>query len=199
MKEKAVEAKSVIIAKSIGAGLFVCAGLAGLLVAPKQIYSSDQAYSLGANMALTDDNHLVFLDYKVYGSEERFEEGLVNDVATRLASFKTRHEILLIKIHGAAALTAKDDYWVKAAPETPELNIEYYIATTLVVENTELPCRSFIMLVDDTFSLINGVYMGVLVLTFLLVETIAGIKLVRDITLWHEGRMREETQLPLVK
>lgn len=180
MKEKTKNSKGVLITKISVFGVLALVGIFGFSFAPKPVFPDGTAYSMAAGMALRDDEDLVFLEYKVYASEERFAIGLDKDVATHKASFVSRNEIMVIKIHGEKGSSFASDYWTLSSPETPELNIEYYIAQNLSVSGTSISCRTAIMALDDLFRAVNAIYLWSLVGVFAIVEGICAVHLLRN-------------------
>jgi hypothetical protein len=158
----------VVWVKTIIYGLIIILLITMVSLAPKQVFSDDLGYKLATSMSITQDDNLLLYDYQVYGTEERFNEGLIEDINDVKADFKERNEVLAIKIYGEKeTIVFHDDYLYMTDPDTPELNIEYYLVKDMEFNEMNVPSRTFIMLFDDIARLVNNVYLGVLMIVFL--------------------------------
>jgi hypothetical protein len=116
-------------------------------------------------MSIAEDENLLLYDYQVYGTEERFNQGLIEDVNEVKNDFKDRNEILAIKIYGEKeTIVYHDDYLYMTDLDTPELNIEYYLVKDMEFNDMNVPSRTFIMLFDDIARLVNNVYLGLFII-----------------------------------
>jgi hypothetical protein len=167
-KKKIDDDIQVVWVKTIIYGLIILLLITMVFIAPKQVFSDDLGYKLATSMSITQDENLLLYDYQVYGAEERFNEGLIEDVNDVKADFKERNEVLAIKIYGEKeTIVFRDDYFYMTDPDTPELNIEYYLVKDMEFNDMNVPSRTFIMLFDDIARLVNNVYLGILMIVFL--------------------------------
>ncbi|MGD9909431.1 MAG: hypothetical protein AB7U79_02360 [Candidatus Izemoplasmatales bacterium] len=157
----------VLWVKLVSYSIFTLVLVFLLIFVPKQVFEDNMAYTMASSMAIPDSSNLLLYDYDVYATEARFTEGLIVDVNTVKAEFMERSEILAVMICGDEyKVEYKEDYLFIVNPDTPELNIEYYLAKDLSVNNMNVSCRTFIMLFEDISTLVNTVYIGVLTLFF---------------------------------
>ena len=172
----------VIWVKSIFYGFIILLCLFMFILAPKKIFQENDAYELATSMAITNEENLMLYDYDVYSNNERFAQGLIDDVAQTKSSFKDRNEVMAIKIYGVESKTEyKDDYVFIEDPEVPQLNIEYYIVKDIQFDETNLPARTFIMLFNDVGTLANHIYFAILLFVSLLIVFPFSIKLTKVI------------------
>ena len=86
--KKRIQTKPIIITKLVCYVSLLLVVVVGLFVMPKQFVSYDKVYSLAVSLADIKDETLVFYDYDVYATENRFQNGLNTDVNDKLVSFK---------------------------------------------------------------------------------------------------------------
>lgn len=182
----------ILWAKAIAFGLAIVTFISCFIIAPKRVFSKDLPYTLATSLALTTEENFLLHSYKVYGSEDRFNDGLISDVAEQKEAFKTRNEILAVKIYGAPKIEVKEDYLLIQDTGVPDLNIEYYIVQNLIIDETSLPCRTFIMLLQDVFTLINTIYFAVLLFLSLIITLPSSIKLTRIIIQISKSRQSHQ-------
>lgn len=148
-------------------------------LAPKKVFKEDTPYRVATSMAIISDENYIFHDYKVYSTNERFEVGLINDVEEVKDSFKTRNEIVAVKIYGDSLKTEiKDDYLIIYSPDVPDLNIEYYIVGNMNLDDVSIPCRTFIILFTDIITLVNNIYLSIILVVIILILSIFIIKII---------------------
>ena len=137
--------------------------LSFIIVAPKKIFQENLPFQLATSMAITSEDNFILFDYKVYSNEERFNTGLITDFQETKQSFTDRSEIVAVKIYGETAfIEVREDYIFITSPDTPELNIEYYLVQSMMFDDIKIPCRTFIMLFTDISTLVNNIYVVVL-------------------------------------
>ena len=154
-----------------------------VIIAPKKVFRDNMAFFLATSMAITTEDNLMLYDYKVYGSEERFNEGLIEDVEEVKLDFLERNEIVAVKIHGSNNMTdIRDDSVFITSTDTPELNIEYYLVKDMEFNDINLPCRTFIMLFQDISRLINTIYLAIFFVFSISIFIPISIKLARNIS-----------------
>ena len=154
-----------------------------IILAPKNVFDIETPYLLATSMALTGDENLLLYDYMVYSTEERFEKGLVDDVELVKVDFIERNEIFAVKVYGEnEKIEINDDYIFIISPNTPELNIEYYLVKNLEVDGINLPCRTFVMLFKDISKLINNIYIALLFVFSISVFLPISFKVIQSIT-----------------
>jgi|SRR6056297_2711774 len=172
----------IVWVKTIIYALAMIVLLSLVIGAPKKVFSDDLAYRLATSMSMTEEDNLLLYDYKVYGTEERFNQGLIEDVEAIKNNFKERNEIVGIKIHGETeSIEYKDDYIFITDPDTPELNIEYYLVKDMEFNDMNVPSRTFIMLFEDIARLINNVYLGLFIIIAFSIFTPLAIKVTRRV------------------
>lgn len=157
--KKRIQTKPIIITKLVCYVSLLLVVVVGLFVMPKQFVSYDKVYSLAVSLADIKDETLVFYDYDVYATENRFQNGLNTDVNDKLVSFKERGELLLVRIPGSEiSLVNKGDYWLKTDPEAYELNIEYYLIPNVNWNGNSFPSRTSINLLKEISQKVMIVY-----------------------------------------
>jgi len=180
--KKIEEDIEIIWVKTIIYGLAILVLLVLVALAPKQVFSNDLGYRLATSMSIAEDENLLLYDYQVYGTEERFNQGLIEDVSEVKNDFKDRNEILAIKIYGEKeTIVYYDDYLYMTDPDTPELNIEYYLVKDMEFNDMNVPSRTFIMLFDDIARLVNNVYLGLFIIIAFSIFTPLTVKLTRRV------------------
>lgn len=156
--------------------------LVGFIIAPKQVINDNQLYTFSASIAEPSSDNSILFDYKVFGSEKRFNEALEVDIKDVAAQFKDNEDVLMVKIYGETyTVSFLDDYWFVTDPETPELNIEYYVLTNLKFAQMSLPCHTFINLAKQITLKINIIYLILIILVFLAIEAPLSIGVARVI------------------
>lgn len=172
----------VMWAKIIVYSLIIVISLSFIIVAPKKIFQENLPFQLATSMAITSEDNFILFDYKVYSNEERFNTGLITDFQETKQSFTDRSEIVAVKIYGDSAfIEVREDYIFITSPDTPELNIEYYLVQSMMFDDIKIPCRTFIMLFTDISTLVNNIYVVVLTVVSLLVIAPISFKLTRFI------------------
>ena len=166
--------------KTIIYGLILLLILILFSLAPKEVLDEDASYELATSMSIIEDDNLLLYDYKVFGTENRFNQGLVDDVNEVKADFKERNEILAVMVYGQReTFVFKDDYIYITNPQTPELNIEFYLVKDLEINEVNLPARTFIKLYDDVSQAANNIYFALLLIVSFSFFTPFGLKFTR--------------------
>lgn len=193
--KKIKDEKPTYITKIVCYSLFVMLVIIGLILVPKELMNYDEVYSFATSAADMNENTLVMYDYKVYGTENRFNQGLDSDVLSQLSIFKERGEILLVKIYGEnESLVYKEDYWLQTSSNVVELNIEYYIVPNIRIQNNSLPSRSILLLVKNVLVKIDVIYTLLIILFSLLIfcpSTIGIIRAVINLTKLKKEKTEE--------
>ena len=159
--------------------LFICIMI--FILAPKKVIDDDFPYEIATSLAILEDSNYLLYDYKVYATEARFLEGLEIDTMDTKESFRERNEIMAIKIYGDNDKTEiKGDYLLITSQDTPELNIEYYLVKDLSFDGTNIPNRTFIMLIKEFMPIINYIYLSLMGLILLCISIPTTIKLVKN-------------------
>ena len=136
-----------------------------LVFSPKQILEYEDGIEIAYSLSSLNDENILFYDYKVYSTQDRFEKGLNEDVLKQLKEFKDRNEFMVIKINGTTDKTyLNDEYLIIENDEVPELNIEYYLLRDLEIQQIRLPNRTFLVLFEDISNIINTIYLGLFIL-----------------------------------
>lgn len=136
-----------------------------LVWSPKQILEYQDGIEIAYSLSNVNSENLLFYDYKVYPTQDRFEKGLNEDVLKQLNEFKDRNEFMVIKINGTVDKTyLNDEYLIIESDEVPELNIEYYLLRDLEIQQIRLPNRTFLVLFEDISNIINAIYLGLFIL-----------------------------------
>jgi hypothetical protein len=131
-------------------------------------------------MAITDDMNLLLYDYDVYATDVRFREGLIKDVDEVKLSFNNRSEVLAIKVFGEnKKIEIRNDYIYIIDPNTPELNIEYYLVKDMQFNDINLPCRTFIILLSEIALIVNTIYLIIYAIISISIVAPFSIKLIR--------------------
>jgi hypothetical protein len=173
----------VLWVKAILYSLTILIVIVVAIVVPKKVFDDGRAYQLATSMAAITDDGILLYDYKVYGNETRFNDGLIYDVEEAILAFKERNEVLAVKIYGENnSVEINDDYIFIISPETPELNIEYYLVKDIEINDIKIPCRTFIMLFEDISKIVNIVYLSLFLIISICIFTSVSIKLTRSIS-----------------
>ena len=136
-----------------------------LVFSPKQILEYQDGIEIAYSLSSLNDENILFYDYKVYPTQDRFEKGLNEDVLKQLKDFKDRNEFMVIKINGTVNKTyLNDEYLIIESDEVPELNIEYYLLRDFEIQEIRLPNRTFLILFEDISNIINAIYLGLFIL-----------------------------------
>lgn len=171
----------VLMTKVILFGLIIITCLILFIVAPKRIISNDFPFMMATSLAITDESNMLLFDYKVYATEERFNEGMLDDVEEMKLAFRERSEVMAIKIYGEnESIQIKDDYVFIVDHDTPELNIEYYLIKDMMFDEMSFPVRTFIILVNDLKPVVNHIYFAFISLVTLLILTPTTVKFVKS-------------------
>ena len=170
----------VLWAKIIVYSIIIILCLIFIIIAPKRVFKESSAYDIATSMAITNADSLLLYDYIVYGTEDRFNKGLIDDVEIVNQEFKIRNEILAIKINGDTRKTEiVKDFFLITDPSTPELNIEYYLVRDIMVADIRIPAKTFLTLFDDISTLANNLYVGLLAIVSISILAPVSIKLVK--------------------
>ena len=182
MKINKNDSKELLILKAVISSIIILFCIFFFIFAPKRIFEKNDSFEFATSMVLLNDENFLLYDYEVYSNLSRFEQGLIDDIAEVNQAFKERSELMAVKVYGEEdSIEIRSDYVYIVSTETPELNIEYYIIRDLRVADVSMPCRTFIMLFDDLSTLVNNIYLVVLLiitLAFLFPSTIRLTKLV---------------------
>lgn len=136
-----------------------------LIWSPKQILEYQDGIEIAYSLSSVNSENLLFYDYKVYPTKERFEKGLIYDVDQKLQEFKNRNEFMVIKIYSSNNnIYLENEYLIIESNDIPELNIEYYLLRDLEIQQISLPIRTFLVLFEDISKIINSIYLGFLML-----------------------------------
>jgi hypothetical protein len=176
------ELEQVIWVKTISYAFIILICIIGIIFAPKKVFDKDTPVQLATSMAIIDETNYILYDYEVYSNEKRFDDGLIYDVEQVKLSFQERDEIVAVKIYGEIDKTeVREDYIFITSPDTPELNIEYYLVKDLQVADVNVPTRTFIILFEDISRLVNNIYLVLLTVVSLSILIPMSIKLTRYI------------------
>jgi len=161
---------------------------------PLRVFDSNTPHILATSLAITSEDNMLLYDYKVYSTQARFEMGLVEDVNKVVSTFKERNEVLAVAIFGETQFyETRDDYLLIQSPDVPELNIEYRLVKNLAILETSLPCRTFIMLLQDIIKVINTIYLITLIMCAFLVIAPASIKISKYVIIIAKNK-----EIPLI-
>jgi hypothetical protein len=151
-----------------------------LFVVPTHVFSEDIASDLAMSLAVRTEENMILYSYKVYSTQERFENGLKEDVGDVLKVFKERNEVLAVAINGQSlSITVDEEFIFVTSPDVPQLNIEYRLVKDLKIENTTLTIRTFIGFLKELFFLINTIFYTLYIIIFFLITILALVKTVR--------------------
>ena len=140
-----------------------------LLITPKEILEYKDGIELAYSLSSLSTENVLFYDYKVYPTQERFENGLIEDVEIKLQDFKNRNEFMIIKIYGPSDKTyLSGEYLVIESDDVPDLNIEYYLLKDLKLDQITLPNRTFLTFFEDFSRIINRIYLGLFIIFVIL-------------------------------
>lgn len=182
MKTNNEEPLQVIWVKSIIYSIVFIMIIVFMIITPKKVFSDDLSFKLAASMAITHESNLLLYDYQVYGSEQRFTDGLEDDLDDVMNDFKERNELLAVKINGNSnSIEVREDYIYIVSTETPEMNIEYYLVKDMSFNDITIPVRTFIMLFNDISVVINNVYRSIFWVFSIIIFIPVTIKLTRNI------------------
>ena len=149
--------------------VFICGTIIAAFNIPKELLTKEETYNLVASFSDIESD-IVLMDYKVFGSQKKFEEVLISESKNKVEEFKENGDVLLVKIHGDEySASFKDSYWYVEDPNILELNIEYYVVKNINVAGTSIPVHTVYQLMNDIICRISEVgLMVIAVLTFLL-------------------------------
>jgi hypothetical protein len=143
--------------------------LTGFIITPKALFKQELPNQLATSLALVDDDNLIFYDYKVYSSEERFLIGLSQDVIAKKQVFALQNDVMVVKIPGENKIEIFQDYILIQDENVPELNIEYHVLKNIEFNNTLIPARTFILLAQDVLKFANRIYLITMIVIFSLI------------------------------
>ena len=173
---------SSLIAKVSAYASLILVAIIGFIIVPKEVINNNQLYTFSVGISSPSMDNAVLYDYKVFGSEKRFEEALIVEVNEKVEEFKVSEDVLMVRIYGVEHTeTFKNDYWLVTDPETPELNIEYYVLSNLTFTTMSLPCHTFINLAKQIVSKVNIIYLVIIILVALGIITPFSIGVARAI------------------
>lgn len=156
-----------LFTKAIVYFVFIIAVVVCFSVVPKTVLNNNQIYSFSASICETKKD-LVLFDYEVFGSKKRFETALETNVPLKRDEVRDRREVLIVKVYADQYKEEFiDNYWFITDPSTPELNIEYYIASSVTILNSTLPCFTFIGLMEDIMGTVNIIYLLAIIIASL--------------------------------
>ncbi|MCK7488117.1 MAG: hypothetical protein MZU97_23540 [Bacillus subtilis] len=188
-KQKKYDSIEVVWTKIVIYTVILAVCFVFVILAPKQVFQDRLSFRLAASMAITTEDNLILYDYKVFATEEIFQRRLAEEIAATKEGFFERNEIVAVMIYGESeTLEVREDYLFLTSPDTPELNIEYYLVKSLSVNDIELPCRSFIMLFNDLSTLVNNIYIALFTVFFVLIMAPLSIKIARNVGLLKQFR-----------
>ncbi|XFA98501.1 hypothetical protein ACAG96_06445 [Candidatus Izemoplasma sp. B36] len=183
MTEENKDIFEVLLTKSIIYGIILLLIIVLAIISPKRIFSRQRGYEIATSMVILSDENLLLYDYDVYGTEERFNQGLILDVEEINSSFKERNEILAIKVNGDIDnVEIREEYIYITSTETPELNIEYYLVKDMEFNDINIPCRTFIMLFEDISRVANNIYLVLYLAFYLSIFSVFAVKMTRNTT-----------------
>mgnify|MGYP006873033539 CR=1 FL=1 len=165
-------------------------------LSPKEIMSEQRLYTSAVSMAEVNNDTLALFDYKVYGTEERMQRGLVLETPGKIEQLRANDDILAVKIPGEPyAVQYFEDHILVTDPEVLELNIEFCVVKNVNFLNSSIPTRTFIKVARDLLSKIGYIYLGIISVLAFLVFTplwISGTKsLERLISLYRKPNANE--------
>jgi hypothetical protein len=168
--------------KSILYGLILLVVLTLFITAPKKVFTEALSYRLATSMSIVESENLLFYDYDVYATEERFNQGLIDDVNEVKTDFKERFEVLAVQVYGdEEKVELRDDYIFITNPDTIELNIEYYLVKDLEFNDMSISNRTFIMLFNDISQIVNHIYLAIIIIVGLSFFTPFAFKFTRNL------------------
>lgn len=153
-----------------------------IIFLPKTVFDPPTPFRLATSMAVIDEDSLLLYDYQVYATENRFNQGLTDDLKTVHESFKSRSELLAVQVSGDEyRVEYREDYIFIINPDILELNIEYYVVRNLEFDGTTIPVRTFIILFNDVARLINTMYRVIFAIVSLLFLSRLAVKTTTNI------------------
>lgn len=90
----------------------------------------------------TDEENLVFLDYKVYGNERLLDKNCKKYISEKKGYLKEYDEFVVVKIKGSSRKIIKIDYIIFYDDSVPELNVEIYVAKNVDFGVNSLPLKT---------------------------------------------------------
>ena len=171
----------VLWVKSIVYGLVILLLIVFVILAPKKVFKEETPITVAVSMAITSDDSLLLYDYEVYSTEERFNTGLIDDVNSVKLDFQERNEIVAVKIYGESnEVEIRNDYVFITSPDTPELNIEYYLVQYMEIDGINIPCRTFVSLFKDISKIVNTIYIAIVLIVSMSIFVPTTIKFTRS-------------------
>jgi hypothetical protein len=187
---------AVLLAKIITQSVIIILCLLFILLAPKTVFSKDLPFRLATSMAIVSDENLLLYDYKVYSNEDRFNNGLINDLKIVKDKFSGRNEIMAVKIYGeTSTLDVRVDYIFITSPDIPELNIEYHLVKDMSFNGINIPNRTFVMLFKDISVIVNTIYLAIFLIVSISFIAPTSIKLTRNIVNYSKVKKINQNSL----
>lgn len=172
------EFKEVLWTKIILYTIIISISFVLIVLLPKKVFDKSTPYEIATSIAIIESNNLLLYDYEVYSTDERFQLGLIDDVAIVVDEFKTRNELLVVKINDSTSnVEIKEDHLIITDPSIPHLNIEYHLVRDVNISEIRIPARTFISLANDIITLINNLYLILFFLLFVTILTPISVKL----------------------
>ncbi len=132
--------------------IFICLLFCVLfLFVPHRYAASELSQVIAARFVNTEDQKLVFFDYKAYGTKRVFNDKKNSYIAEKKDYLKSKNEIAVVKITGEHKIVVQWDYVVIYDESVPELNVEIYIAKNLDFYEYSVPCKTVLLFLSEIF------------------------------------------------
>ena len=109
------------------------------VICPFFLSARDISFCILTPFIDAEEKNLVLFDYYVYGTEQRFDEGMEKRVPQIKDKLKERNEAVIVKVPGNNVRRIYADYSVVFDQTVPELNIEIYVAKNVTFKNMSVP------------------------------------------------------------
>ena len=141
---------------------------------------SECVYDFAIAHVNTENKNLALYKYKVYGTENRFNEKALAFAENEVQFLKSKGEFAVVKIRGEYKEERRKDYVFISDESVPDLNIEIYIAQNIDIGNNSLPTRTIVVLLEDLLTKVIIVVYAIILLILLYKITRYFVTLTKD-------------------
>lgn len=130
--------------------------------------TGEMVYRLCANHVNTESKNLVLLDYKVFDTENKFNEKALDYAESKVKFLKSKGEFAVVKVKGEYDIKDKGYYLLITEDDVPNLNVRIYIAKNIDIGNNSLPAVTVSTLLHEILEVVVLVIYSIVFLILLL-------------------------------
>lgn len=134
------------------------AGILALIFVPKNLLTDKLISRFVLKHADLKPENVIFIDYKVYPTEAKYNAAVEDDIKTRSKLYYEEDVLLLVKENGDSSTKYNTDYISVKTPEVPKLNVEYYYLTNCNIFKNSLPIKTVVSTVKNVQDKVNVIY-----------------------------------------